>query len=1697
MKQRLNNSSSLTPVHNVLGLFRSAPVQLSSWQSISCFGLLATGLLLIQPNLALATCTGIGSASPYCTTAPGASPDSGNLTSQYGGPATATLQDWQVVNGGFYITSHGTGAPASPIIINTDSSSISGSFYGNGTLHIGTDGVGTINVTNSTIVHNSQLGHGIAIDAHSGATNNVSNSSITLTQSPGGSVVVSYVLGAGDAIANINNSTLTADTASSGGIYSWTANGNSLVTGTGGAISIVSGNGIYAAGTRNSTVNYSGNITLSTNIGTGVQAIGGQVISVTTAGSISGGAIGIDAYNTTPSATDVTVAANNVSSGTAILVDNQSTVGGSKLDVTTTGTIVGLTGNGIVTNAGGAATTTIAVNSGSVTGASIGIIATSNGNLQVATNGTVTGQVADGIRTVALGTATTTISQNAGAIKGATNGIEASGAGNLTVTANGSVTGTAGDGISSTASGTATTTIATGASSAIQGGANGINASGNAALQVTTNGAVTGLAADGIKTVATGTAITTISQNAGTIKGATNGIEASGAGNLTVTANGNVIGTAGDGIKTAASGTATTTITSAAGSSVMGGSNGINVTGAGDLSMTISGPVTGAAGDGISAALTGAAGAVITVNGNSAVTGGSDGIDVTAGSDVFLTTRSVVTGQSGDGIKTVVSNGGLTDIQVGFNSPVLGGTNGINVTGNGNLSLTVNSAVTGTTADGIKSLASNGATTDLQVNNASPVLGGVNGINVSGDAALNVTTNSAITGQSGDGIRTVASNGATTTLAAFAGPVLGGVNGINVAGDGALAVTVNAQTTGQSGDGIKTLASNAATTTLAVGLSGAVLGGQNGINASGDGNLNISTNSAITGQAADGIKTQAGGTATTTLVVGSLAPVSGGVDGISTTGNGDLNLTVNNNVTGTSGDGITTTATGTATTTLLVDGGSAVSGGDDGISMVGAGNINATANGNVSGSNGDGIKSLASNGASTTLSTASGVAVSGGQNGINLTGDGAILATIGGNVTGTAADGIVTVAGNGASTTLTTASGVAVSGGQNGISLSGDGAILATIGGNVTGTAADGIVTSASGTATTTLSISAASTVQGGHSGVNIAAASAPASISNDGTIQNLSGRTTDLAIMAAGGHAGTAQAPVSVTNNGLLVGTVDLAGPVANVMTNSASGIWNVAGGSNWLDSSNGGGLGLISNQGVINAVAQGATAAVTTSFSGVSQFDNAGLLTMKNNVAGDRTIINGNYKGSGGRVTLDTVLGNDASPSDRLVVNGDTSGHSLVSVTNVGGTGAPTNEGIEIITVSGASNGTFALVSDYSFHGQPAVVGGAYSYQLYKGNRSGSDAKDWFLRSELTNPIIPPDPDPKPGPGPDPVRPLYQPGAPSYEAYPQALLGLNGTATLQQRVGNRVWAGQGNRLIAEGADAIEPYAAPQEAGSHVDGNGVWGRIEGAHNRIEPRSSTSSTDYQQNVFKMQAGIDGKLAENEAGTLIGGVFVHYVHGKTKIGSVYGDGEIASDGYGFGGTLTWYGSEGFYIDAQAQASWYNSDLTSILARRSLVSGNDGFGYALSLESGQRLALDAAWSVTPQAQLSWNSVDFDRFTDTFGAVVSPDRGNSLQGRLGLTLDHETSWQNGNGLTDRAHVYGIANLYYEFLNGSKVDLAGVSFASRQDRLWGGLGLGGSYNWDNDKYSIYGEGLINTSLSNFGDSYSVRGNVGFRVRW
>ena len=471
------------------------------------------------------------------------------------------------------------------------------------------------------------------------------------------------------------------------------------------------------------------------------------------------------------------------------------------------------------------------------------------------------------------------------------------------------------------------------------------------------------------------------------------------------------------------------------------------------------------------------------------------------------------------------------------------------------------------------------------------------------------------------------------------------------------------------------------------------------------------------------------------------------------------------------------------------------------------------------------------------------------------------------------------------------------------------------------------------------------------------------------------------------------------------------------------------------------------------------------------MAALDNAGSVRF-GPAAGTRLDVQGNYTGQGGTLLLNTVLGGDDSVTDRLQVRGDTAGDTVVRVNNVGGEGAQTALGIKLIDVQGASGGNFALQGDYAFQGEQAVVAGAYAYRLYR-NGSGADAADgdWYLRSAVISDGG--------GPGPDPTPPLYQAGVPLYEAYAGHLQQINRAGSLLQRTGNRTGPGA---------------ASPADARSA--GQGVWVRYEGSDLTLEPDRSTSGTSYDMSAWTSEMGVDTPLVESAAGTLVGSGLLRYGRYQSNVDSIYGRGRITTQAYSIGGALTWYGGQGFYVDGQLRWTKFDSDLESSTLGVALREGNTGQGYLASVEMGRRFAMGAGWSVVPQLQISHGAETFDSFTDTFGARVTQRSGHALTARAGTAFEYQQTFQGRRGEMG-ARFHAIANLYRSEDDGTTVRVSGTDLDARGDNLHGGVGVGGSLDWGQGRYQLYGEVEARSGLHNARDSRGVDGSLGFRLRW
>ena len=416
----------------------------------------------------------------------------------------------------------------------------------------------------------------------------------------------------------------------------------------------------------------------------------------------------------------------------------------SETPVDTGGTAFALTQTG---GAGGISFTQSATGV-AVTAAADGILARNEGGgaISINVNGPLTAAGGDAIRAVndASGTG---IAITAAAVSGSESGIRAvgSGTGAVRIVATGTVTGVSEDGVYAKAAGGAITVTA----AAATGGKAGIRASAGGAgtVRIVATGTVTGVSEDGVYAKAAGGAITV---TAAAATGGKAGIRASagGAGAVRIVATGTVTGVSEDGVYAKAAGGAIT-VTAAA---VTGSKVGINVSAA-NGNVTVSAAAVTGSSTGIRTQVTGAGSVSISASGAVTGTGASGvGIDVSAASGNVAVSAASVTGMA-TGIRAVASGTGVVSILA---TGRVGGTGNYGIyvdhNGTGATTIEVSSTVTGgsgTTAAAIRTNVSAGSDVTILLNSGASVGDGAGNAIVggAGDSTVTVNNGTKITGK--------------------------------------------------------------------------------------------------------------------------------------------------------------------------------------------------------------------------------------------------------------------------------------------------------------------------------------------------------------------------------------------------------------------------------------------------------------------------------------------------------------------------------------------------------------------------------------------------------------------------------------------------------------------------------------------------------------------------------------------------------------------------------------------------------------------------------------------------------------------------------------------------------------------------------------------------------------------------------------
>ena len=405
-----------------------------------------------------------------------------------------------------------------------------------------------------------------------------------------------------------------------------------------------------------------------------------------------------------------------------------------------------------------------------------------------------------------------------------------------------------------------------------------------------------------------------------------------------------------------------------------------------------------------------------------------------------------VTGMSGYGIwARQGAYGDLVDITTYAGTTITGATGGIyasNAGAGGEVFIVVNGDVTGTNGNGISAHATpSGNQISIDVNATGTVLGASSGITAInyGNFAINIMADGTVTGTAGDGIY-ASNSGSGTYLSITTGAgstITGSTNGINAynKGTGYTSITANGDVTGTSSDGIYAKNSHYGThLTITTGAGSMVSGSTNGIDARnyGSGTLSITVNGAVMGTAGYGIRGleetyAADGVEIITGVGSTITGDTGGIYASNATENG-LSITVNGDVTGANGNGISahTTSPAGGGIGINVHATGAVLGASSGIAAFNYSNYDGlaiTMNGAVTGTAGDGIYVRNNGNTYLTITTGAGSTISGGTNGIDARnyGNGALTITNAGTITG--ATGIAVTDSSGGGTITNEATG--------------------------------------------------------------------------------------------------------------------------------------------------------------------------------------------------------------------------------------------------------------------------------------------------------------------------------------------------------------------------------------------------------------------------------------------------------------------------------------------------------------------------------------------------------------------------------------------------------------------------------------------------------------------------------------------------
>lgn len=407
--------------------------------------------------------------------------------------------------------------------------------------------------------------------------------------------------------------------------------------------------------------------------------------------------------------------------------------------------------------------------------------------------------------------------------------------------------------------------------------------------------------------------------------------------------------------------------------------------------------------------------------------------------------------------------------------------------------------------------------------------------------------------------------------------------------------------------------------------------------------------------------------------------------------------------------------------------------------------------------------------------------------------------------------------------------------------------------------------------------------------------------------------------------------------------------------------------------------------------------------------------------------------FTGNGGTLLFNTVLGDDTSLTDTLVIAGDANGQANVRVLNAGGAGAKTDRGIELIDIGGASNAQFDLVG--------RAVGGQYEYFLVKDANG-----NWYLRSQT-------------GAGPDPC--VVDPSLPECEPIDPVDPVEPPPPVLRPEAG----AYLANQFALDQM-LRHQYRDRQGGATAADGIRGWARVDANQSKLG--AVDDQLDLRVDRSRLQLGADVGVFDDGRGRVgvMGTLAQSSATSRSQLTGYSARGKVE------GGALGVYGNwanEAMYVDASVQRGQFRN---RVQGEGLAEERYDSDIWQSSLEAGYRFGLgsvgNTALSLQPELQLVYTDASTDRHEEANGTIVRSLGDSGLSGRMGLRLQGENrspsgasvspylaaNWyrdgaSNGMAFDDEVLKAGIPRNRYELSAGARVEFrSGLS-------AWGGFGV------------------------------------------